>query len=218
MGRLDALAHLQYDGARPDRFPAGRERRVGAPTPQRVRVHADGRVDSIPRVAAWYCTGVCSLALLLLSACAAGPHGEGLYRDPRDRFTIQRPPARWQPFSVEGAALAFRSPELAAAIGLHMDCGSPEAGPLPAVARHLFFGLSQAEIETREPMALSGASGMRTHLRARLDDRPVEVDGVTIRLQGCLYDFMYAAPPDRFEGGRADFDAFVESWAPRIAP
>jgi len=218
VGRLDALAHLQYDGVRPDRVPAGQERRAGAPAPQRVRVLADGRVDSIPRVAVWYCTGVWSLVLLLLSACAAVPRGDGLYRDPRDRFTVQRPPARWQPVSVEGAALAFRSPELAAAIGLRVDCGSPEAGPLPAVARHLFFGLSQAEIEAREPMVLSGASGMRTHVRARLDDRPVEVDGVTIRHQGCLYDFMYVAPPDRFEGGRADFDAFVQSWTPRMAP
>jgi len=188
------------------------------PLRKRERVLADGRVDSIPRVAAWYCTGVWSLVLLLLSACAAGPRVDGLYRDPRDRFTVQRPPARWQLFSVEGAALAFRSQELAAAIGLRVDCGSPEAGPLPAVARHLFFGLSQAEIETREPMVLSGASGMRTRLRARLDDRPVEVDGITVRLQGCLYDFMYVAPPDRFERGRADFDAFVASWTPRTAP
>ena len=218
MGRLDALAHLQYDGTRPDRFSTGRERRAGAPTPQRVRVRADGRVDTIPRVAAWYCTGVWSLVLLLLSACASGPRGDGLYGDPRDRFTVQRPPARWQPLSVEGAALAFHFPELAAAIGLRVDCGSPEAGPLPAVARHLFFGLSQAEIETREPLLLSGASGMRTRLRARLDDRPVEVDGITVRLQGCLYDFMYVAPPDRFERGRADFDAFVASWTPRTAP
>jgi hypothetical protein len=218
VGRLDALAHLQYDGTRPDRLPAGRERRARAPTPQRVRSRADGRVNSIPRVAFGYYTGAWSLALLLLSACAAGPHGEGPYRDPRDRFTIQRPPARWQPLSVEGAALAFRSPELAAAIGLRVDCGTPEPGPLPAVARHLFFGLSQAEIETREPITLSGASGMRTHLRARLDDRPVEVDSVTVRFQGCLYDFMYVAPPDRFERGRTDFDVFVQSWTPRTAP
>jgi len=86
------------------------------------------------------------------------------------------------------------------------------------VARHLFFGLSQAEIETREPLVLSGASGVRTRLRAHLDDRPVEVDGITVRLQGCLYDFMYVAPPDRFERGRADFDALVASWTPRTAP
>jgi hypothetical protein len=141
-----------------------------------------------------------------------------LYRDSSDRFTIQRPPARWQPLAIEGAALAFRSPELAAAIGLRVDCGSPEPGPLPAVARHLFFGLSHAEIETREPVALSGASGMRTRLRARLDDRPVEVDSVTVRFQGCLFDFMYVAPPDRFGRGRTDFDVFVQSWTPRNAP
>jgi hypothetical protein len=199
-------------------LPAGREPRAGAPTPPRDCALADGRVHSIPRVAAWYRTGVWALALLSLSACATGPHDAGLYRDPRDRFTIQRPPAPWQSFSVEGAALAFRAPELAAAIGLRVECGSPEPGPLPAVARHLFFGLSQVEIKTREPMTLSGAGGMRTRLRARLDDRPVEVESVTMRRQGCLYDFMYAAPPDRFERGRTDFDAFVQSWTPRIAP
>lgn len=218
MGRLDALVHLQYDGTRPDRPPARRTPRAGPPTRHRPRVLGDGRADSIPRDAAWHRTGVWSLGLLLLSACAAGPIGEGVYRDPRDRFTIQRPPTRWQPLPVEGAASAFRSPELAAVIGLRVDCSNPEPGPLPAVARHLFFGLSQAEIETREPVVLSGASGMRTRLRARLDDRPVEVDGITVRLQGCLYDFMYVAPPDRFERGRADFDAFVASWTPRTAP
>jgi hypothetical protein len=218
VGRLDALVHLQYDGTRPDRPPARRAPRAGPPTRDRLCALGDGRADSIPRDAAWHRTGVWSLGLLLLSACAAGPIGEGMYRDPRDRFTIQRPPTRWQPLPVEGAAFAFRSPELAAVIGLRVDCSNPEPGPLPAVARHLFFGLSQAEIETREPVVLSGASGMRTRLRARLDDRPVEVDGITVRLQGCLYDFMYVAPPDRFERGRADFDAFVASWTPRAAP
>jgi hypothetical protein len=141
-----------------------------------------------------------------------------VYRDPQDRFSIQRPAARWHSYPVEGAALAFRSPELSGALGLRVDCSSPEPGPLLAVARHLFFGLSQAEIAFREPLVLSGASGMRTRLRARLDDRPVEVDGITVRRQGCLYDFMYVAPPDRFDRGRADFDAFVASWTPGTAP
>ena len=217
MGRLDALVHLQYDGARPDRLPARRGRCAGSPIRQGFRAPGDGRADSIPHVAAWHPIGIWSLGLLLLSACAAGPIGEGAYRDPRDRFTIQRPPTQWQPLSVDGAALAFRSPELAGVIGLRVECSSPEPGPLPAVARHLFFGLSQVEIETREPLVLAGASGMRTRLRARLDDRPVEVDGVTVRLQGCLYDFMYVAPPDRFERGRADFDAFLTSRTPRTA-
>jgi hypothetical protein len=105
-----------------------------------------------------------------------------------------------------------------AGIGLRAECDSPESGPLPSVARHLFFGLSDKRIDARESVTLSGASGVRTRLRARLDDRPVEVEGVTVRRGACLYDFLYVAPPERFADGRPDFDAFVQSWLPGPKP
>jgi len=151
-------------------------------------------------------------ALLTVSGCATGTIRDGLYRDPQGRFTVRVPPARWQAVSLDGAALSFRAPDLDAGIVLRVDCNGPESGPLPSVARHLFFGLQDKRVEGRERIAVSNASGVRTRLRARLDDRPVEVDGVTVRRGACLYDFVYVAPPQRFEEGRADFDAFIESW------
>ena len=194
VGRPHASAHLQYDGTRPDRFPTWRAA-PGCAHSGGVRVRADGRVDTIPRVAAAHRTGVWSLVLLLLSACASGPRGDGPYGDPRDRLTVQRPPARRQPDPSKAPRPAFHSPSswlwrLASA----WTAAVPRAGPLPAVARHLFFGFSQGnKIETREPLLLSGATRTRTRLRARRDDRPVEVDGITVRLQGCLYDSTYVA-------------------------
>jgi hypothetical protein len=158
------------------------------------------------------------LALLAMPACAAGPIREGVYHDPRDHFTVRVPPPRWQPASLDGAALAFRAPTLDAGIGLHAQCDSPEPGPLPAVASHLFFGLSDKRIDTRESVTLAGGRGVRTRLRARLDGQPVVVDGITVRRGECLYDFVYVAPPAHFEDGQPDFDAFVQSWSPGAAP
>jgi hypothetical protein len=158
------------------------------------------------------------LASLVVSGCAGGVVRDGTYRDPQNRFTVSLPPARWQRISLDGAGLAFRAPALGAGIGLRADCASPEPGPLPAVARHLFFGLTDKRIEGREVVRMADAGGVRTRLSARLDDRPVTVDGVTVRREACLYDFVFVAPPEHFEDARPDFEAFLRSWTPSAAP
>jgi hypothetical protein len=99
-------------------------------------------------------------------------------------------------------------------MALLVDCRTPEPGELPAVARHLFFGLQDRQIQERETIQLHDTQAVRTTLHARLDDTPVEVEGVTFRRNGCLYDFVYVAPPAGFAQGRGDFEAFVQSWSP----
>jgi hypothetical protein len=119
---------------------------------------------------------------------------------------------------LEGATLAFRLPALTVGMGLRVDCESPEPGPLPAVARHLFFGLRDKQREEREPIVLANADGIRTRLIAQLEGAPVQVDALTVRHQACLYDFLYVAPPANFAQGLKDFDAFVGSWTPSVKP
>ena len=186
--------------------------------PSGILVSFHGRTARIPTFTVWQRTALMLLALLTTAACAAGSIREGTYRDPHDRFTVRLPPARWQLASLDGATLALRAPDLDAGMGLHADCDSPEPGPLPWVARHLFFGLSNTRIDANERLSRGDASLVRTRLHARLEGRPVEVDAVTMRSGSCLYDFMYVAPPERFEEGRPDFDAFVRSWSPGPKP
>lgn len=177
-----------------------------------------GRTGRIPTFTVWQRTAVMLLALLGTAACAAGSVRDGTYRDGRDRFSVRVPPARWQLAPLEGATLGFRAPDLDAGMGLRADCDNPEPGPLPWVARHLFFGLANTRIDANERLSWADANLVRTRLHARLDGRPVEVDAVTMRSGSCLYDFMYVAPPERFEEGRSDFDAFVRSWSPGPTP
>lgn len=170
--------------------------------------------SEIRRLETWLLAALLLGALSLVSACAAGRMAGEVYQDPQNGFQVRLPPSAWLPTPLNGAALSFGSPELGAAMGLQVECRTAEPGEIPWVARHLFFGLEEKRIQEREAVRLHDASGVRTRLRARLDGAPVEVEGVTIRRAGCLYDFMYAAPPTAFPKGRPDFEAFVQSWAP----
>lgn len=148
------------------------------------------------------------------TGCAGGRVVEGMYLDSQDRYRIRLPASPWIPMSLDDATVAFRAPDLKAAMAFSVDCKAPEPGELPWVARHLFFGLRQKQIQSREVVSLHGSQGVRTRLAARLDDLPVEVESITTRRGECLYDFMYVAPPVTFARGQADFQAFVESWSP----
>ena len=164
--------------------------------------------------------GVCVLCGILLgivslaAGCATGRIVGDMYRDSENGFQVRLPSPPWQLRSLNGATLSFVSPEYRAGMALRVDCGRAGQGQLPWVARHLFFGLQDADIQGEDTMHLLDTTAVRTRLRARLDDQPVEVEGVSLRRTGCLYDFMYVAPPATFPRGRADFEAFVRSCTP----
>jgi len=172
------------------------------------------RTQRIRTIRTWLLAGILLGIVSLVAGCATRRIVGETYRDPENGFQVRLPPAVWQLRSLDGAALSFASPELRAGMALRVDCRTPEPGEFPWVARHLFFGLQDKHIQGRETLRLHDAIAELTRLRARLDDQPVEVEGVTVRRVGCLYDFIYVAPPAAFPQGRADFEAFVQSWTP----
>ena len=172
------------------------------------------RTQGIRTVGTRVLGGILLGILILAGGCATGRIVGNTYRDFENGFQVGLPPPPWQLRSLDGAVLSFVSPELRAGMALQVDCRRAEPGELPWVARHLFFGLQGAEIQGRDTTRVLDATAVRTRVRARLDNRPVEVEGVTFRRAGCLYDFTYVAPPAAFPQGRTDFEAFVQSWTP----
>jgi len=156
--------------------------------------------------------------LAALAACAGGRVTDGVYRDAGNRYTLRLPAGAWLPQPLEGAVVAFRAPSLRAGLGLAVECERPEPGELRHVARHLFWGLTNRQIRESGPVSLRGAVGRRSRLVGRLDGQRVEAEGVTVRHGGCLYDFVYVAPPEAFERGRADFEAFLAGFTPLAGP
>lgn len=165
----------------------------------------------------WLVGGFLLGMLGLFAGCATGRLVDGMYRDPGIGYEVRVPAAPWVVAPLDGAVLSFQAPDLRAAMALDVECKEPEEGELLWVARHLFFGLRNKRVQEREAVRLQAAEGIRSRLLATLDGQAVEVEGVTARRGGCLYDFVYVAPPSNFARGRPDFETFVNSWTP-LAP
>ena len=150
----------------------------------------------------------------LLTGCAAasGRVVDGVYVDAAKGFRVDLPRSGWRVASSPGADLALRHTGTDASMAVSASCPEQERGPLPAVARHVFFGLRQVEWLRQEPVMLDGVAGLETVVRGRGEGAPVQVRSVVIRQKGCLYDLLFVAPPETFEARGADFDAFLAGW------
>jgi hypothetical protein len=92
------------------------------------------------------------------------------------------------------------------------SCPEQEKGPLPAVARHVFFGLRHVEWLRQEPIMLDGVAGLETVVRGTVEGTTVQVRSIVVRQKGCLYDLLFVAPPETFEARSADFDRLLTGW------
>jgi hypothetical protein len=175
---------------------------------------AHWRAQSIRILPLWLAYGFL-LGLLELSAgCATGRIVDGVYRDSGTGYQVNLPPPPWTLAPLDGSVLAFKAASFEAAMAMDVECAQPEPGELRWVAHHLFFGLQDKRVQEQEAVRLHDAEGVRSRLMATLDGQPVEMEGVTARRGGCLYDFMFVAPPSEFARGRPDFESFVNSWTP----
>ncbi len=175
------------------------------------------RARGIRTFTLWFLGGLL-LGIPWLGGCAAGRVIDGFYLDSQKGYQVRLPVSPWTSEPLEGAVLAYRAPNLRAGMALGAQCRPTPSSDWPWAAQHLLFGLRDTRTKDRESFQLHGAEALRTHLTARLEQVPVEVEAVSVRHAGCQYDFLYVAPPASFPQGRQDFQAFVESWTPLPKP
>jgi hypothetical protein len=93
-------------------------------------------------------------------------------------------------------------------------CEGPDpARALPVLARHLVFGLTRPVTVESDTRTVGGRPAAHRVLRGVVDGREVEVESLVVKGDRCVHDFLYVAPPEQFEAGRGDFQAFVESFS-----
>jgi hypothetical protein len=173
-------------------------------------------VDTVPahhRARAPLAAALCTLAALL-AGCAAGRVVDGVYENPTTGFRMPVPPAPWVAVSIPDVEAAFRHPSAAGTIAVFSGCEAPRRAPLRVLARRLFFGLKEREVEEETPVSLDGAEALRTVMRADQDGTPVVVESVMVRRGACVYDLVLAAPPAAYPALRADFERMTAGWKP----
>lgn len=159
-----------------------------------------------------------TLAMLVLSAaCASAPQLDGnVYRGEGFAF-------RFDPPEVEGTgwrrlehshALAYRHDAKQASILIHGRCGlDSDDVPLVALKNHLFLQFTEREVHAEEVVPFDGREALHTQLTAKLDGVPMRYDVWVLKKNGCVYDLLYAAPPDQFDAGHGTFERLVAGFA-----
>jgi hypothetical protein len=153
-------------------------------------------------------------ACVALIGCGAAGLQDGVYRGPNYAFRVGPTPPSWQQLSADHAALAFRNPADEATIGVNARCGTEaEDVPLGSLTQHLFIRFTERQIERQEVVPFDKREAMHTILEAKLDGVKLKFDVWVLKKDGCIYDLMYMAPPDRYGRGSQEFSRFVSGFS-----
>ncbi len=137
----------------------------------------------------------------------------GVYRDGRVSFRVAAPPASWQRVDVADASLAFRDDARSATILVNGRCGGRDDDtPLPALVNHLVMGTTERDFVKEDTVPFDAREARHAVLRAKLDGVLRAYDIFVLKKDGCVYDFVYVAPPERFAEAIAEFEGFVSGF------
>ncbi len=154
------------------------------------------------------------LSLVFFVTTAACAHGDafeqGTLRKGDVAVQVGPMPPGWRRVEVDGADLAFRDDEHEASALFDVRCGRrDDDAPLSVLTEHLIMGTTDREFVGQETVPFDGREALHTVLRAKLDGVPMQYDLYVMKKDGCVYDIVYVAPPDRFAQGEAAFERFA---------
>lgn len=151
--------------------------------------------------------------LAALGACGGSGFNGHVYHGERFAFAVGPVPARWRKLDVSHAALAFRDDRDEATIAANGRCrGEADDVPLKSLTQHLFMRFTERQIERQEVVPFDQREAMHSVVVAKLDGVPMKFDVWVMKKDGCVYDLMYMAPPDRFGRGSLEFSRFVSGF------
>ncbi|HEY8075618.1 MAG TPA: hypothetical protein VIF62_15945, partial [Labilithrix sp.] len=119
----------------------------------------------------------------------------------------------WRRIDATDAALAFRDEPHDATILVNARCRKPDDDtPLVALTNHLLMGSTEREFVTQATEPFDGREALHTHVKAKWDGVPMELDIFVMKKDGCIYDFVYMAAPTGFAEGSTPFESVVKGF------
>jgi hypothetical protein len=161
------------------------------------------------KIGFFFRTAAVAAALSLLACSSTGWDGR-VYHAGRASFRAGPVPPSWDRVSVEGAMLAFHDKQTGGSMNVYARCGQDgEDVPLRALTQHLLIGFTERQYVEEKVVPMDGREAMHTVVNAKLDGVPLSLSIYVLKKDGCVYDLVWVAPPDRFQAGIAGFEAFV---------
>lgn len=167
---------------------------------------------------------VITLALLsvLFVACIFGPPkfiGVMSYRDGRvylmnkNFYKVGILPDDWKRVDTKVRSVTFYSPEAGASISTSAFCGRGVEGLRPdALSGEILGTLENRSVLSEEKLMLNGRGAVRILTSGSMDGVVSMVDLVTIRKDGCVFDFYAVSPGGQNQATRSAFEGFFQQF------
>ena len=157
---------------------------------------------------------ITAVAFSVLAGCAGRRLHDGVYRSEHG-FRVTVPGQAWGVVDRSEAELELRRTDGGAGMLAHATC-RPEAArrDFGLLERHLLLGLrDRATLEEGEADVAGRRAAHRVvEGRPRDGDERMRIESYVLKDARCVYDLLYVAPPEEFDGGREDFRRFVASF------
>ena len=150
-------------------------------------------------------------APLVLAACGGSnvTFEGGVFHGQNVAFHVGSIPGDWRRVNVDDSALAFRDGR-GSSILVSGRCDlRVDDVPLVALTNQLIMGTTERELVKEETFPFDKREARHTVMKAKLDGVALVWDVYVMKKNGCVYDEVYVAPPDRFEEGSASFERFA---------
>lgn len=157
---------------------------------------------------------IVSLAMFEAAGCAGSRIDNGVFRSSKG-YRVALPGGDWIVANGHRADLELKHRDGRAGMLVNASCGRERSSaPLAVLARHLLTGLRDRSVLTREDVSVNGTVARHSIVEARVAEtgEPMRIELYVMRDDRCLYDFVYAAPPDTFEAQRPEFERLVRTF------
>jgi len=160
------------------------------------------------------CAAVVAAAALALGACAGKRIEHGIYHA-RSGYHVALPGEGWDVVEHSRADLELRQRGAPAGMLVNALCDARVARHgWDVLTRQLLLGLRERVIVETDDVPVNSRVALHRLLEGRMrdSDERVRIESYTLKNDRCVYDLLYVAAPEAFEGGQPAFHRFVESF------
>lgn len=160
------------------------------------------------------------IAIIFMTSCfGSGKHPgsvssyyNGVVRTRGGSFRIGVLPRAWERRPLKYRALLFANKNDNATITIDSWCkGAVDDGSLGALTKDLYKGMDAPKVVSQQAVKLSGREALKTQIEAGLDGRRVSLTAVVLKMNTCVFDFVYVTVPGEFSS-QGDFENMINGF------
>ncbi len=137
----------------------------------------------------------------------------GLVLTEGGKFQVGFLPPYWKvtPFSYR--SIFFIHASLSSSISVDAFCkGSFDDAPLPLLSHQLSYGLGNLKEMKKQNLKLNGRDAFRQVVSGTMDGAPIMLDTVVLKMNECIFDFIYTSLPKNYSAGVRDFESLYNGF------